>query len=104
MHPPDRGDRLLRLGAPILLLLLVVQGIAFIRESSQTSDEAAHLLAGYAYLRTGNFLTFPGEPPLLKEIAALPLLAFDLDLPDFATPEMPRVFLLGPKFLHEHRV
>src|SRR5262249_7813035 len=92
------------LPAAVLLALLLVQGLLFISESSQTSDEAAHLLAGYAYLRTGNFLAYPGEPPLMKEWAALPLLAFDLDLPALPVREAPRVFLLGPKFLHENRV
>ena len=33
-----------------LQALLALQGIAFIAESSQTSDEAAHLSAGYSYL------------------------------------------------------
>jgi 4-amino-4-deoxy-L-arabinose transferase-like glycosyltransferase len=90
--------------AAILLAALLVQGLMFIAESSQTSDEAAHLLAGYSYLKTGNFLTYPGEPPLMKEIGALPLLLLDLDLPQFPSEDMPRVFLLGPKFLHENRV
>ena len=103
-NPSGRGDGGGTVWALALLTLLLLQGLLFISESSQTSDEAAHLLAGYTYLRTGNFLTYPGEPPLMKEFAALPLLFFDLDLPTFPSREMPRVFLLGPKFLHENRV
>jgi hypothetical protein len=35
------------------LLLFFVQGWFFIRANSQTVDEAAHLVAGYSYLVTG---------------------------------------------------
>src|SRR5881397_3128466 len=64
-----------------LLALLFVQGLIFIGESSQTSDEAVHLSAGYSYLKTADFRLNPEHPPLVKEWAALPLLFFDLQFP-----------------------
>jgi hypothetical protein len=51
----------------------VAQGISFIRDNSQTIDEAAHLGAGYSYLVTGDFRLDSEHPPLIKKLQALPL-------------------------------
>lgn len=48
---------------------------------SQTIDEAAHITAGYSYLKTGDFRLNPEHPPLLKELSALPLLQSDVKNP-----------------------
>ena len=61
------------LGALFLLLVFVAQGIFFIRANSQTVDEAMHLAAGYSYLATKDFRLEPQNPPLIKELQALPL-------------------------------
>jgi hypothetical protein len=61
------------LGAIFLLLLFIAQGISFIRANSQTIDEAMHLAAGYSYLAKGDFRIEPQNPPLIKELLALPL-------------------------------
>src|SRR4029453_6583893 len=60
-------------GAFFLLLLFFVQGIFFIRANSQTIDEAMHLGAGYSYLTKRDFRIEPQNPPLIKELLALPL-------------------------------
>lgn len=57
-----------------LPLLFLGQGLAFITASSPTHDESAHLGAGYSYLMTGDFRLNPEHPPLIKELAALPVL------------------------------
>ena len=101
---PDRWEARAVPAALLLLAALLLQGLAFIAESSQTSDEAAHLLAGTTYLRTGNFRMYPGEPPLMKELAALPLLLLDLDVPVAREGERPAAFKLGRIFVHENRV
>ena len=54
------------------LLLFLIQGIFFIRANSPTYDEAMHVAAGYSYLATGDFRIEPENPPLIKEILALP--------------------------------
>ena len=61
------------LAAIFLLLLFVAQGIFFIHVNSQTIDEAMHVAAGYSYLAKGDFRIEPQNPPLIKELLALPL-------------------------------
>jgi hypothetical protein len=87
-----------------LLALLLLQGLLFIGEASQTSDEAAHLAAGYSYLTRGDFRLNPEHPPLIKEIAALPLLALDLDFPDGPLWDIAEEWNIGRQFVHENRV
>ena len=79
--------RAVSFGLGLLLLLLVVfltQGVFFIRANAPTYDEALHLAAGYSYLATRDFRLEPQNPPLVKELLALPLflvhrLPFDPD-------------------------
>ncbi|HET8947597.1 MAG TPA: glycosyltransferase family 39 protein [Candidatus Polarisedimenticolia bacterium] len=104
---PSPGDFIERRAgglAAILLALLVLQGIAFIAESSQTSDEAAHLSAGYSYLTRHDFRLNPEHPPLIKELAALPLLPLGLDFPDDRLWQMAEEWNIGRLFVHENRL
>ena len=87
-----------------LLALLALQGVAFIAESSQTSDEAAHLSAGYSYLTRLDFRLNPEHPPLIKELAALPLLPLGLDFPGDPLWQMAEEWNIGRIFVHENRV
>ena len=72
--------------ATVLLLavfaILCVQGAL---RDSPTVDEFAHLPAGYWTLETGRFELFPLNPPLVKVLSALPLLALDPAI-DTASP------------------
>jgi Dolichyl-phosphate-mannose-protein mannosyltransferase len=66
------------------VLVFITQGVFFIRANAPTYDEALHLAAGYSYLATGDFRLEPQNPPLIKELLALPLflvyrLPFDPD-------------------------
>jgi 4-amino-4-deoxy-L-arabinose transferase-like glycosyltransferase len=90
--------------AALLLALLFLQGLVFIGESSQTSDEAAHLAAGYSYLTRGDFRLNPEHPPLMKELAALPLLPLGLDFPTGPLWESAEEWNIGQIFVHENRV
>ncbi len=70
--------------AAVVLLpaIFLGQGAWFIAANSQTYDEAVNLCAGYSYLATGDFRFNPEHPPLMKELAALPLwLCYRLPLP-----------------------
>lgn len=105
------------LAAGLLLACFALLCAHGLRWDSPTVDEFAHLPAGYYYLRTGNFSLYNVNPPLVRELAALPLLALEpppgLDLAarvrntgwypfEFATDFMQRnrdrydrIFLLG---------
>lgn len=63
--------------AAVAALLGLFCALAFnaARLSSATWDEPAHLAAGYSYLAWGDFRLNPEHPPLIKQLAALPLLA-----------------------------
>jgi 4-amino-4-deoxy-L-arabinose transferase-like glycosyltransferase len=90
--------------ALLLLAVLLVQGLIFIGEASQTSDEAAHLAAGYSYLTKGDFRLNPEHPPLIKEWAALPLLPLDLVFPSGSLWEQAEEWNIGRLFVHENRL
>ena len=61
------------------LLLLFMAGLAFfsILNDSLTMDEVAHLPSGYSYLTQKDMRLNPEHPPLIKDLAALPLLFVD---------------------------
>ena len=46
-----------------------------------TSDEVSHIPAGFYYLKTKKYFINAEHPPLIKDIAALPLLFFNFKLP-----------------------
>jgi len=105
--PRNGTDPWERRAVPLALALLAVlflQGLIFIGESSQTSDEAAHLAAGYSYLTAVDFRLNPEHPPLIKEIAALPLLPLGLSFPWGPLWEQAEEWNIGRLFVHENRL
>ena len=65
-----------------LLIIHFVIVIYCIGANSPTCDEIAHHIAsGYSYLVTGDFRMNPANPPLIREISALPLLFLNVRLP-----------------------
>jgi len=75
--------------------------MGFIGASSQTSDESAHLAAGYSYLTLRDFRLNPEHPPLLKQMCALPLLLLDLRFPTDDDWQNAREWEVGRRFIHE---
>jgi hypothetical protein len=64
----------------LLLLAIVLQCVLSMRVKAVTYDEPNHLVAGYAYLKTGDFsLNWP-NPPLINVISATPLLFLNLKI------------------------
>ncbi|MBI2624928.1 MAG: glycosyltransferase family 39 protein [Candidatus Nealsonbacteria bacterium] len=51
------------------------------KEDSLTFDELAHIGAGYSYLTQKDYRLNPEHPPLIKDLAALPLLFLNLNFP-----------------------
>jgi 4-amino-4-deoxy-L-arabinose transferase-like glycosyltransferase len=60
-------------------VIFVVLSIGSVLQKSPTYDETVHLFAGYSYLKWGDYRVNPEHPPLVKMLAAAPLLALDLD-------------------------
>lgn len=61
------------------LALTVFLSILNAKNDSMIYDEDAHIPAGYSYLKTFDMRLNPEHPPLLKDLAALPLLFLDLN-------------------------
>jgi hypothetical protein len=82
------------LGASLLLIVLCAELALSAKQQSQTSDEACHILAGYRSWKNYDFGINPEHPPLVKLVAALPLLHLPLQV-----PTLPRGFFRGVEFL-----
>ena len=67
-----------------LLLILCVELALMARRESQTWDEACHFFAGYNHWKSANVWDNPEHPPLVKLLAALPLLLLSLKTPPHA--------------------
>jgi hypothetical protein len=67
--------------AGALLAVFAWQAAPGIARMAPTFDEPAHIGAGMSYLETGEFKINLQHPPLLKEIAAVPLLAGGITWP-----------------------
>jgi hypothetical protein len=64
--------------ALFLVVFYLISSTAALQKSP-TYDEPVHLFAGYSYLKWGDFRVNPEHPPLAKILAALPLLALEVD-------------------------
>ncbi|OIP24727.1 hypothetical protein AUK11_02525 [bacterium CG2_30_37_16] len=67
--------------APFLLTLMF--GLMFFsaRGDSNIVDEIAHIPAGYSYLTTGDYRLNPEHPPIIKDLAVIPLLFMHVNFP-----------------------
>lgn len=83
---PERSTRrdktLTIVGVAILLFVMWIQLALSVRGESISWDEGDHLFAAYMSAKHGDFGLNPEHPPLVKLVAALPLLAMrDLRVP-----------------------
>ncbi len=62
------------LAAVCLLAIFEAELLLSVHRESQTSDESVHLYAGYNYWKRADYGVNPEHPPLVKLVAALPLL------------------------------
>lgn len=68
--------------AALLLLSMLIMGIGSMRNDSAIVDEIAHIPAGYSYVAKQDFRLNPEHPPMMKDLAGLPLLALNPRFPD----------------------
>ena len=108
IFPPAIGQIVTRFFWPIsgaLLTIMAVCQISSVMQESQTWDEAIHLLAGYAPLKTGQHRLHTGHPPLGNLLNAIPLLSLNPKLPGEPSKWGPMDFVsLGRQFLYNNVV
>jgi len=68
------SNRLTYIIAGILLTVMFLFCVFSMKDDSVTMDEVAHLPAGYSYLTQKDMRLNPEHPPLMKDLAAIPLL------------------------------
>ncbi len=99
----DRSRALTVAGVVGLLAILVFQMALSIRQESITWDEDDHLYAGYMSWKTGDFGLNPEHPPMVKMLAALPILGMDLKVPPLQKRNFKlEAFLGGKDFLFKN--
>lgn len=88
----------------VLIAIFLAENIYEMFRHSCSSDEVAHLPAGYTYLVKRDFRLNPEHPPLLKELCALPLLFMEprVDFKDrsWLEPSMVSQAVFGYRFLY----
>jgi hypothetical protein len=88
-------------GVTLLLAIFAVELALSTRQQSQTFDEAAHILAGYRSWKSFDFGINPEHPPLVKLVAAIPLLRMTLRTPPVPDDYFKFVeYLSGREFLY----
>lgn len=87
-----------------LLAIMSILSIGSMKDDAAIMDEIAHIPAGYSYDRYLDFRINPEHPPLIKSLAAFPLLFMDLNFPiDHSswTDEINGQWNSGPEFLYQ---
>jgi hypothetical protein len=74
----NRTTNLIAVG---LLSLMFLLAFFSMKDDSLTMDESAHIPAGYSYLTQKDYRLNPEHPPLIKDLAAFPLLFLNLNFP-----------------------
>ena len=75
------SNRLTYTVAFFLLFFMFLVAFFSILDDSFTTDEPVHVTAGFSYLTQKDMRLNPEHPPLIKDLAALPLLFLDLNFP-----------------------
>ncbi|MDB5178284.1 MAG: hypothetical protein JWN01_227 [Patescibacteria group bacterium] len=68
--------------AAVMLAAMFGLGLGSMAGNSAIVDEIAHIPAGYSYLHYGDYRLNPEHPPLIKDLAGLPLQFMHLRFPD----------------------
>ncbi|RLB81977.1 MAG: hypothetical protein DRH17_07280 [Deltaproteobacteria bacterium] len=89
----------------VLLGIMALTCLLSLRVKSPTVDEFAHLPAGYYYWKTGDFSLYGKNPPLIKLLCALPLLAMNISMDpglSYADAGDWRPWVFGTHFMREN--
>jgi len=69
------------IGAGALLLAMATLAILSTRDDTFIYDETTHIASGYSYLTQMDYRMNPEHPPLIKDLAAIPLSFLNLNFP-----------------------
>ncbi len=90
---------------PVILGVMFVTMFYSSKGDSAIVDEIAHIPSGYSYITTGDYRLNPEHPPLIKDLAAVPLLFLNLKFPyDYWRANLPVInnqWQMGWKFIYE---
>ncbi len=87
----------------VLLLIFLLQLAFSVRRNSITWDEDDHIYAGYMQWKQAEYGLNPEHPPLVKFIAAIPLLNMQLKMPALQNREFKHeAFLGGKEFIFQN--
>lgn len=75
-------NRLANILAAVILFFMGGLAIASIADDALTYDEVAHIGAGYSYWNNQDYRLNPEHPPLVKDLAGLPLMFLNLNFPN----------------------
>jgi hypothetical protein len=75
------SNRFTNISAAVLLATMFFLAIFSIKDDTFIFDETAHIAAGFSYLTQKDYRLNPEHPPLIKDLAALPLLFMNLNFP-----------------------
>ena len=75
------SNRFCNIFAAIILAVMFFLAVFSIKDDTFTFDETAHVAAGYSYLTQKDYRLNPEHPPLVKDLAAVPLLFLNLNFP-----------------------
>ena len=90
-------------GVAALLAVLLVQLVFSVRRNSITWDEDDHIYAGYMSWKHADYGINPEHPPLVKAVAAIPLLNMQLKMPPVQARNFKiEAFLDGKDFLFKN--
>lgn len=90
--------------AALILGLMFILAIASMWNDSAIMDESPHVVSGYSYLKYKDMRLNPEHPPLIKDLAGLPLQFLGLNFPDQGPEWNKNVndqWVMGTKFLYE---
>jgi hypothetical protein len=91
--------------AGLMLAIFFILSVAVSWQESTTMDEKAHIPSAYSYVRFGDMRLNPEHPPLLKDLAGLPLLLMNLSFPTDSWQWQNGIneqWVLGDLFIHSN--
>jgi hypothetical protein len=94
-------------GVTVFVILAIMSGLMFFSSKGDSNivDEIAHIPSGYSYITRGDYRLNPEHPPLIKDLAAVPLLFTGAKFPyaywEANNPVVNNQWEMGWKFLYQ---